>query len=131
MEDTLFTRIIKGEIPSYKVYEDEKTYAFLDIHPLAPGHVLVVPKVQAEYIWDLESEDYTALMESVQKIGKHLREVLDTPFVGVEVIGVDVPHAHVHVVPFTTPSDLHRHEPVSDVPDHSSLEEILEKVRLS
>lgn len=131
MEDTLFTRIIKGEIPSYKVYEDEKTYAFLDIHPLAPGHVLVVPKVQADYIWDLESEDYDALMKSVQKIGKHLREVLDAPYVGVEVIGIDVPHAHVHVVPFTTPGDLHRREPVSDVPDHSSLEEILEKVRLS
>ena len=131
MEDTLFTRIIKGEIPSYKVYEDEKTFAFLDINPLAPGHVLVVPKVQAEYIWDLEVEEYAALMETVQKIGKHLREVLDAPYVGVEVIGIDVPHAHVHVVPFTTPGDLHRSEPASDTPDHSSLEEILEKVRLS
>lgn len=131
MEDTLFTRIIKGEIPSYKVYEDEKTYAFLDINPLAPGHVLVVPKTQAEYIWDLEAEDYTALMQSVQKIGKHLREVLDAPYVGVEVIGIDVPHAHVHVVPFTTPGDLHRSGPVSDTPDHSSLEEIQEKVQLS
>ncbi len=131
MEDTLFTRIIKGEIPSYKVYEDEKTYAFLDINPLAPGHVLVVPKVQAEYIWDLEVEDYSALMQTVQKIGKHLREVLDAPYVGVEVIGIDVPHAHVHVVPFTTASDLHRSGPASDTPDHSSLEEILQKVRLS
>ena len=131
MEDTLFTRIIKGEIPSYKVYEDEKTFAFLDIHPLSPGHVLVVPKTPAEFIWDLSTEDYTALMATVQKIGRHLRETLDAPYVDVEVVGIDVPHAHVHVVPFTTPRDLHRSEPVSDTPDHSSLEEILEKVRLS
>ena len=131
MEPTLFTKIINGEIPSYKIYEDDKTYAFLDIHPLAPGHTLVVPKTPAEFIWDLESEDYQALMASVQKIGRHLREVMDAPFVGVEVIGVDVPHAHVHVVPFTTIAELHRSVAPDDVPNHAELEEIARKIRLA
>ena len=66
MEDTIFTKIIKGEIPSHKIYEDEKTFAFLDIHPLTDGHVLVVPKVQVEFIWDLKPEDYQAVMATVQ-----------------------------------------------------------------
>ena len=131
MEDSIFTKIIKGEIPSYKVYEDDKTFAFLDINPLTEGHVLVVPKQQVEFIWDLESEDYQALMATVQKIGAHLRDVMDAPYVGVEVIGVDVPHAHVHVVPFTTTKDLHRSGPASDEPDHAKLEKILEKIRIS
>ena len=131
MEDTIFTKIIKGDIPSYKVYEDEKTFAFLDIHPLTDGHCLVVPKQQAEFIWDLESDDYQALMDTVNKIGKHLREVLDAPYVGVEVIGVDVPHAHVHVVPFSSAKDLHRSGPVSDEPDHTQLEKIAEKVKIN
>ena len=106
MEDSIFTKIIKGDIPSHKIYEDDKTFAFLDIHPLQEGHVLVVPKVQVEFIWDLEAEDYQALMNTVQKVGRRLREVMEASYVGVEVIGVDVPHAHVHVVPFTTVDDL-------------------------
>ena len=129
MEDTIFTKIIKGEIPSYKIYEDEKTFAFLDIHPLNEGHVLVVPKQQVEFIWDLETDDYQALMDTVQKVGKRLRDVLDTPFVGVEVIGVDVPHAHVHVVPFATTKELHRQNVASDEPDHTSLEAVAVKIR--
>lgn len=129
MEDSIFTKIIKGEIPSYKVYEDDKTYAFLDIHPLSPGHTLVIPKTQAEFIWDLESEDYQALMATVQKVGQRLRETMKAPFVGVEVVGVDVPHAHVHVVPFTTADELHRKGSTPDEPDHKSLEDIIEKVR--
>jgi histidine triad (HIT) family protein len=129
MKDTIFTKIIKGEIPSYKIYEDEKTFAFLDIHPLSEGHVLVVPKQQVEFIWDLEANEYQALMETVQKVGSRLRDVLDTPYVGLEVIGVDVPHAHVHVVPFTTTNELHRQAPASDEPDHGSLERIADKIR--
>ena len=128
MEDTIFTKIIKGEIPSYKVYEDDKTFAFLDIHPLAPGHTMVIPKVQVEFIWDLEPEDYQALMATVQKVGKHLREVMDVPYVGIEVVGVDVPHTHVHVVPFTSSSEMHRSRAASDEPDHAALEEVIKKV---
>lgn len=128
MEDTIFTKIIKGEIPSYKVYEDEKTFAFLDLHPMTLGHTLVVPKVQVEFIWDLDPEDYQALMATVQKVGKHLREVMDVPYVGVEVVGVDVPHTHVHVVPFTSSSEMHRSGTSSDEPDHAALEEVIKKV---
>ncbi len=128
-EDSIFTKIIKGEIPSHKIYEDDATYAFLDIHPLKPGHVLVVPKKQVEFIWDLEAADYQAVMATVQKVGTRLRDVMGTPYVGVQVVGVDVPHAHVHVIPFTHASEL-RQEPdsASDV-DHEALAAIAEKVK--
>jgi histidine triad (HIT) family protein len=129
MEDSIFTKIINGEIPSYKVYEDDKTFAFLDIHPLSAGHVLVVPKQQVEFVWDLAADDYQALMSTVQKVGQRLREVMDAPYVGMEVIGVDVPHAHVHVVPFSTTKELHRQAPADDEPNHSALEAIAEKIR--
>ena len=129
MEDSIFTKIIKGEIPSHKIYEDDKTFAFLDIHPLTDGHVLVVSKTQAEFIWDLTSEDYQAVMATVQKVGQRLREVMDAAYVGVEVIGVDVPHAHVHVVPFTTTEELHRHVPEEHEPDHEKLAALAEKIR--
>lgn len=129
MEDTIFTKIIKGEIPSHKIYEDEKTFAFLDIHPLTDGHVLVVPKVQVEFIWDLKPEDYQAVMETVQKVGAHLRDVMDAPYVGVEVIGVDVPHAHVHVVPFSTPDQLRAKVSDTHEPDHDKLATLAEKIR--
>lgn len=129
MEDSIFTKIIKGDIPSYKIYEDTKTYAFLDIHPISAGHVLVIPKKQIEFIWDLEASDYQAVMDTVQKAGRRLREVMDAPFIGVEVIGVDVPHAHVHVVPFATTSELRRQAPFDDEPDHEALKKLADKIR--
>ncbi len=129
MEDSIFTKIIKGEVPCHKVYEDDKTIAFLDIYPLTEGHVLVVPKTQIEFIWDLEAEDYQAVMATVQKVGKRLREVMDAEYVGVEVIGIDVPHAHVHVVPFTTTADLRRKLEPSSEPDHEALAKVAEKIR--
>lgn len=128
MQDSVFTKIIKGEIPSHKVYEDEKTLAFMDIHPVQPGHVLVIPKVQVEFIWDLESEDYHALMDSVQKVGKRLRDVMDAPYVGVQVVGVDVPHAHVHVIPFTQASELQHSADQTADPDHAALAELAAKI---
>jgi histidine triad (HIT) family protein len=103
MEESIFRKIIKGEIPSHKIYEDEKTFAFLDIHPIQPGHVLVIPKRQAEFVWDMADEDYQAVMATCKKIALRIRDVLNVPFVGLKVIGVDVPHAHVHVIPFATP----------------------------
>ncbi len=108
MIESIFTKIIKGEIPCHKIYEDEKTLAFLDIHPVAEGHVLVISKVQEAYVWDLKPEDYTALMVTVQKVARRLREVIDKPYVGEMVVGTDIPHAHVHVVPFTEPYELKR-----------------------
>ena len=100
MADSLFTKIIKGEIPSYKIYEDENTFAFLDVQPIKPGHVLVVPKKQVD-VWDLSEEDYQMLMITVRKVARRIQEVLSPRRVGIQVVGVDVNnHAHVHVFPF-------------------------------
>lgn len=130
MQDSIFTKIINGEIPSHKVYEDDSTYAFLDIHPIVEGHTLVIPKKQVEFVWDLEDEDYQALMASVKKVAEHLREVLEVPYVGVQVVGVDVPHAHVHLVPFTTSDEYRGHSDMNGEPDHAKLAEIASKVAL-
>lgn len=131
MQDSIFTKIIKGEIPSYKIYEDEKTYAFLDIHPNTPGHVLVVPKAQIEFLWDLEDEDYQAVMITAKRIARHLRQVLQVPYVGVKVIGVDVPHAHVHILPFETTAQYRSTPDQNLEPDHASLAAMAEKVQIN
>lgn len=107
-EPSIFTKIINGDIPCHKVYEDEKTLAFLDINPVAEGHVLVVPKAEVEFIWDLSDEDYQAVMASAKKVAKRLQEVIDKKYVGEVVVGTDVPHAHVHVIPFNEPREMKR-----------------------
>jgi histidine triad (HIT) family protein len=121
VEDSIFTKIIKGEIPCHKIYEDDKTFVFLDIHPKIPGHILVIPKKQVAYVWDLPGEDYQALMATVQKVAMRLREVLQPRFVGSQIIGVDVPHAHVHVFPFDTMDQYHQAANMSLEPDHDVL----------
>lgn len=95
---TVFTKIIKGELPCYKIYEDDKTYAFLGIEPETPGHTLVVPKVEVDKIYDLEPEDYDAVMATVKKLAKHFDEVLGKRTM-IKIVGIDVPHAHVHLLP--------------------------------
>ncbi|MDB5164885.1 MAG: hypothetical protein JWL89_511 [Candidatus Saccharibacteria bacterium] len=127
MSDSLFTKIIRGDIPSYKLYEDDKTYAFLDIHPKQPGHTLVIPKNQVEFVWDLPAEDYQALMNTVQKVAKHLRDVLQVPYVGEQIVGIDVPHAHVHLIPFTTTEEFLA-LPSSGEPDDAALSEMAKKL---
>ncbi len=129
MQDSLFTKIIKGEIPSHKVYEDEKTLAFMDIHPVTEGHVLVIPKTQVEFVWDLSDEDYAAVMETARKVARHLREVLDRPFVSARIVGVDVPHAHIQLIPFRETSELAFHPDMSAEPDHAALAALAEKIR--
>ena len=129
---SIFTQIINGDIPSHKVYEDAKTLAFMDIHPVAEGHVLVIPKNEVEFIWDLPEEDYTALMLTVQKVGYRLREVVATPYVGTIVVGTDVPHAHIHVVPFTETHELKRTLDNATLPtDHDALAALAERLRFS
>lgn len=131
MNESIFTKIIRGDIPSHKVYEDEHTYAFLDIHPIAPGHTLVVPKRQVEFVWDLDDTTYQALQASVQKIARHLRATLDVPYVGEQIIGVDVPHAHVHLIPFTEVVK-YRHTPdMTAEPDHAALAELAKRLAIS
>ncbi len=108
MEDSIFTKIIKGEIPAHKIYEDDAVLAFLDIHPVAQGHTLVIPKKQVAFVWDLESDDYQKLTAAVQKIALHLREVLDVSYVGEKIVGTDVPHAHIHLIPFNRDGEYNR-----------------------
>lgn len=99
-EKSIFAKIVDGEIPCKKIYEDDYTLAFLDIMPATPGHVLVIPKRQVEFVWDLTDQEYTAVMATVKKVAIHIRQVLSPSYVGQLIVGTDVPHAHVHVVPF-------------------------------
>lgn len=94
---SIFSKIIAGEIPCYKIYEDEKTLAFLDIHPETPGHTLVIPKVEVDKLYDLEMEDYLAVMKTVKILASRMEKVLGMRTL-MKVIGTDVPHAHVHLV---------------------------------
>lgn len=128
MSDSIFTKIIKGEIPSHKVYEDDKTFAFLDIHPIQPGHILVVPKAQVEFVWDLSDEDYQAVMAAAKKIARRLREVLDVPYVGTQIVGIDVPHAHVHLIPFSNTKEFRNIPDMEAEPDHAALAELAKKL---
>lgn len=95
---SVFSKIVAGEIPCYKVYEDDKVLAFLDIHPESKGHTLVIPKVEVDRIYDLEDGDYNALMAAAKKIARHMEDVLGARTVW-KVVGTDVPHAHIHLMP--------------------------------
>lgn len=131
MEPSIFTKIIQGEIPCHKIYEDDKTLAFLDITPVAPGHTLVIPKTQVEFVWDLDDETYHALRYTVKKVARHLREQLAVPYIGEQIVGVDVPHAHIHLIPFSTVDEF-RHQPhANQTPDHQALAALAERLRLS
>jgi putative hit-family protein len=96
---SIFSKIIAGEIPCYKIYEDEKTLAFLDIHPETPGHTLVVPKVEVDKLYELQMEDYLAVMKTVKMLASRMEKILGKRTL-MKVIGTDVPHAHVHLVSF-------------------------------
>ena len=100
MQDSIFTKIIKGEIPCHKIYEDEKTFAFLDIHPIQPGHVLVVPKKQIANFYELEAADYIAFFNTVKKIAKKLKQEFPAKKkIGVMIEGLEVEHVHAKMFP--------------------------------
>ncbi len=103
---SIFTKIIDGEIPSHWVYEDASTYAFLDINPRQPGHTLVVPKTEVDYLFDLPSDDYSALWDTVSTIAEGLKVATGCARVVVIVLGYEVPHAHVHLIPSNDLSDV-------------------------
>lgn len=103
---SIFSRIIAGEIPSYKVAEDEAHYAFLDINPLSEGHTLVVPKREVDYIFDLSDEEYSALQLFAKRVAKAVESSVDCRRIATAVIGLEVPHAHIHIVPIKTEGDL-------------------------
>lgn len=130
MNDSIFTKIVKGEIPSHKVYEDDKTLAFLNIHPSVEGHTLVIPKAQVVSVWELDDDEYQAVMATTKKVATRLKEVLGTRLVGERVIGLDIPHAHVHLVPFNTPEEYYAPESAEE-PDHEALAALADRLRFS
>ena len=96
---SMFSKIIMGEIPSYKIAEDENNYAFLDINPLANGHTLVVPKKEVDYLFNLDEDSYDELFKFTRKVSKAIERVISCKRLGVVIYGLDVPHAHVHLIP--------------------------------
>ena len=103
---SIFSKIVAGEIPSYKVAEDEKHYAFLDINPVTQGHVLVIPKQEVDYIFDLSDEDYTNLQLFAKRIAEAVKQAIPCKRVGVAIMGLEVPHAHIHLVPINEEADM-------------------------
>lgn len=103
---SVFTKIVKGEIPCYKIAETEKYFAFLDINPLKEGHTLVIPKQEVDYLFDLKEEDYIGLQLFAKYVAEGLGRAIECERVGTAVIGLEVPHAHIHLVPINEINDL-------------------------
>lgn len=108
---TVFSKIVAGEIPCYKVAEDENFLAFLDINPLVEGHTLVIPKKEVDYIFDLDTDTYSGIMAFARKVANAIKATIDCKRVGVAVLGMEVPHAHIHLVPLRKESDLNFSNP--------------------
>lgn len=129
--DSIFTKIIRGEIPAHKIYEDDKVFAMLDIHPVHPGHTLVITKQQVDDIFDLDEELYSHLMRVSHMLGNRIRERLQPKRVGIIVEGFMVPHVHVHLVPIENGDDISTSRSKEDMlsePDHEHLAEVAEKL---
>jgi len=108
---SIFTKIVQGEIPSYKVYEDERFLAFLDAFPLAKGHTLLIPKEEIDYLFDLPDELYRDMLMLAKKIATGLEKAIPCKRIGVAVLGLEVPHAHIHLVPMNSESDINFKNP--------------------
>ena len=108
---SIFSKIISDEIPAYKILESENFLAFLDIFPLAKGHVLVIPKKEIDYLFDISSDEYVELWKFAQQVAKAMDKVIDCKRIGVAVIGLEVPHAHIHLVPLNNVSDINFERP--------------------
>lgn len=127
---TIFTRIVNGEIPSYKVAESDRFYAFLDINPLAQGHTLVIPKNETDYIFDIEDQEYQELFLFAKMVAAAIKKAIPCKRVGVAVLGMEVPHAHIHLVPLQTEGDMDfRKAKLSLTPE--TFKEIAEKISQS
>ena len=103
---TIFSKIIEGDIPSYKIAEDEQFYAFLDINPLSKGHTLVIPKKEVDYFFDLEDDLLTAMMPFCKRVASAIEQTVPCKRIGVSVVGLEVPHAHVHLIPIQSIGDM-------------------------
>lgn len=122
---SIFTKIVNGEIPAYKVAENDRYLAFLDVNPLVKGHTLVIPKKEEDYLFDIEEEEFLGLMAFAKKVAKGLRRAVPCKRIGVAAIGLEVPHAHIHLVPLNTMSDINFSMPKLTLPA-----EIMEETRL-
>ena len=120
---TIFSKIVAGEIPSYKVAEDDRFYAFLDINPIRMGHTLVIPKQETDYIFDLDDETLAGLQVFAKRVAKAIKKAIPCRKVGQAVLGLEVPHAHIHLVPLTTEGDMDFHKKI-DVPQPSEMAHI-------
>ncbi|MBC3542299.1 HIT family protein [Rufibacter sediminis] len=125
---TIFSKIISGEVPAYKVLEDERFLAFLDVFPLVKGHVLVIPKEPVDYIFDLDPQTLADLHTFAQKVAVGLKKAVPCTKVGVAVIGLEVPHAHVHLVPMNQISDMNFSNPKLKL-EADEMEEVAGKIR--
>lgn len=103
---TIFSKIAAGEIPSYKVAEDKDHYAFLDINPVAPGHVLVIPRKEESYLFNLSEQEYLSLMAFARRVAKALEKAVPCERIGVAVVGLEVPHTHIHLLPINSEADM-------------------------
>ncbi len=130
MQDSIFTKIIKGEIPCYKIAEDDRFIAFLDIFPIKKGHTLVVPKVQIDYLFDLDDSLLSDLMLFAKKVAQKMERAISCERIGVAVIGLEVPHAHVHLVPLDTVGDIDFGQPKLQL-SNEELDEIADSIRVS
>lgn len=125
---SIFSKIISDEIPTYKILENENFLAFLDIFPLAKGHVLVIPKKEIDYLFDISSDDYGELWKFAQQVAKAMDKVIDCKRIGVAVIGLEVPHAHIHLVPLNNVSDINFERPKLSFSEEE-MNEVAQKIR--
>ena len=124
---SIFTKIINGEIPSYKIAEDNRYYAFLDINPVSKGHTLVIPKQETDYIFDLDDDTLTGLHLFAKKVAKAIKKAVPCKKVGITVIGLEVPHAHIHLIPLNQESDSYFSKPKLKL-ESSEIQEIARKI---
>jgi len=127
---TIFSKIISGEIPCYKIAENEKFFAFLDVFPLVKGHVLVVPKVEIDYIFDIEDNDLSEMIVFAKNISKAIKKSIPCKRIGIAVIGLEVPHAHIHLVPLNSVADINFQRPKLK-PNKEELAEVAELIKVN
>ncbi len=125
---SIFSKIISDEIPAYKILENENFLAFLDIFPLAKGHVLVIPKKEIDYLFNISSDEYGELWKFAQQVAKAMDKVIDCKRIGVAVIGLEVPHAHIHLVPLNNVSDINFERPKLSFSEEE-MNEVAKKIR--
>ena len=130
MSDSIFTKIIKGDIPSYKILENEDFISFLDINPIKEGHRLVVPKLQVDYIYDLPNDVFSGLFNFSKIVAQKIKRAIECDRIGISVVGLEVPHAHIHLIPINEISDMSFESPRIH-PSKIELNKILKKIKSS